>query len=78
MRDTLEEMPNFAAELDLVNTQDGSTVEANMNKKLASKYHAKLNAKDDKLFSHFVKHKINAGKIYTNDDAFTKLSQILR
>jgi hypothetical protein len=49
-----------------------------MNKKLASKYHAKLNAEDDKLFSHFVKHKINAGKIYTNDDAFTKLSQILR
>jgi hypothetical protein len=25
-----------------------------------------------------VKHKINAGKIYTSDDAFTKLSQILR
>jgi uncharacterized protein (DUF58 family) len=78
VRDMLEEIPNFSAELDLVNTQDGSTVEANMNKKLASKYHAKLNAEDDKLFSHFVKHKINAGKIYTNDDAFTKLSQILR
>jgi hypothetical protein len=49
-----------------------------MNKKLASKYHTKLNTEDDKLFSHFVKHKINAGKIYTSDDAFTKLSQILR
>ena len=78
VRDRLEEMPNFSAELDLVSTEDGSTIKANMNKKLASKYHASLNAQDDQLFSHFVKHKINAGKIYTSDDAFTKLSQILR
>jgi hypothetical protein len=78
VRDRLEEMPNFATELDLVNAEDGNTIEASMNKKLAIKYQTKLNAQDDKLFSHFAKHGINVGKLYTSDDAFIKLSQILR
>jgi uncharacterized protein (DUF58 family) len=78
VRDRLEEMPNFATELDLVNAEDGNTIEANMNKRLALRYQAKLNAQDDKLFSHFAKHGINVGKLYTSDDAFIKLSQILR
>jgi hypothetical protein len=33
---------------------------------------------DDKRYLHFAQHKINAGKIYTNDDVFVKLSQILK
>jgi hypothetical protein len=73
VRDRLEEMPNFATELDLVNAEDGNTIEASMNKKLAKKYQTKLNAQDDKLFSHFAKHGINVGKLYTSDDAFIKV-----
>jgi len=78
VRDTLEENPNFSSELDLVNAQSGDSVEANMNKKLALKYQTKLHAQDEILLSHFAKHRINAGKIYTSDDAFIKLNQILR
>lgn len=78
IRDTLEERPDLATELDLVNAQDGSSIEANMNKKLASRYQNKLKAIDDKTFAHFAKHGIAAGKIYTHDDPFSKLSQILR
>jgi hypothetical protein len=37
VRDRLEEMPNFATELDLVNAEDGNTIEASMNKKLSEK-----------------------------------------
>ena len=78
VRDTLEELPNFGSELDLVSAESGGSVEANMNKRLALKYQKNLAIQDDRLFSHFAKHGINTGKIYTNDNAFIKLSQILR
>jgi uncharacterized protein (DUF58 family) len=78
VRDILEENPSFSAELDLVNAENGSNITANMSKGLASKYQKKLHNQDDKLFSHFEKHGINTGKLYTSDNAFVKLSQILR
>lgn len=78
VRDTLEESPNFSAELDLVNATNSNSITANMNKGLASKYQKKLQVQDDKLFSHFERHKVNSGKLYTSDNAFIKLSQILR
>ena len=78
VRDKLEETPNFALELDLVNPENNSTIQANMDKRLALKYHKKLKNQDDRLFSHFAKHGINTGKLYTHEDAFSKLSQILR
>jgi hypothetical protein len=49
-----------------------------MGKKLARKYQTKLLSQDDQLLSHFSKHGVNVGKIYTDDNAFIKLSQILR
>jgi uncharacterized protein (DUF58 family) len=78
VRDKLEENPNFGSELDLINAEHGSCVKANMNKKLALKYQSKLHIQDNKLFSHFTKHRIIAGKLYTCDNAFIKLNQILR
>jgi len=78
VRDTLEELPLFASELDLVSAENGRTIEANMGKKLARKYQTKLLSQDDQLLSHFSKHGVNVGKIYTDDNAFIKLSQILR
>lgn len=78
VRDKLEELPNFSLELDLVNAQNNSTIKANMNKRLALKYYKKLKAQDDQLWSHFAKHGVNVGKLYTDEDAFSKLTQILR
>ncbi len=78
VRDTLEELPLFASELELVSAENGRMVEANMEKKLASKYQTKLQAQDDELIAHFAKHGANVGKIYTNENTFIKLGQILR
>jgi len=78
VRDRLEEMPNFSSELDLVNAENGNTIKADMGKRLASKYYKKLSDQDNQLFSHFAKHGINTGKLYTSDNAFSKLSKILR
>jgi hypothetical protein len=35
---------------------------------VTKKYQSKLKIEDDKRYLHFAQHKINAGKIYTNDD----------
>ncbi|AYQ56748.1 hypothetical protein THERMOT_433 [Bathymodiolus thermophilus thioautotrophic gill symbiont] len=78
VRDPLEEFPNFGTELSLKNAQNNSDIEADFDKRLAKKYQSQLKIEDDKRYSHFAQHKINVGKIYTNDDVFVKLSQILR
>ncbi|KAA0439714.1 MAG: DUF58 domain-containing protein [Candidatus Thioglobus sp.] len=78
VRDALEELPNFGAKLGLINAQNNSTIEANIDNKTAQKYNHKLKNEDDKRYQHFAMHKIKVGKIYTNEDVFSKLSQILR
>lgn len=78
VRDPLEELPNFGTELNLMNAQNQTDIEADFSKKTAKKYQSQLKIEDDKRYLHFAKHKINTGKIYTNDDTFIKLSQILR
>lgn len=78
VRDHLEEFPNLNAALHLINAQNNSSIELNLDKKLAQKYQTKLKKQDQKLHSHFLQYKINFGIIYTADDTFTKLSQILK
>ncbi len=77
VRDKLEEIPRFAAELDLVSASDNISIEANMNKQLALKFNQKLQQLDDQLIDQCMKHGMNIGKLYTHDDAFIKLSQLL-
>lgn len=78
VRDKLEELPNFSTELDLVSADYNSVIEANIGKNMAIKYQTRLAVEDDKLNAHFSYHNINTGKIYTDDDTFVKLSQILK
>lgn len=78
VRDPLEELPNFGTELSLANAQNHSHIEANFSKKIAKKYQSQLKVADDKHYLHFAQHNINVGKVYTNDDVFIKLSQILK
>ncbi len=78
MRDKLEEYPEFNAPLSLINAQSGSSTEINISKKLAKNYKKILEKQDNKLYLHAQKHKINIGKIYTCDDVFFKLLQILK
>ncbi|SMM99723.1 hypothetical protein SPONN_907 [uncultured Candidatus Thioglobus sp.] len=78
VRDRLEELPNFSTELNLVSAYDNSVIEANIGKNMATKYQNRLAVEDDKLNAHFSHHNIETGKIYTDDDVFIKLSQILK
>ncbi|MBA5248497.1 MAG: DUF58 domain-containing protein [Gammaproteobacteria bacterium] len=78
VRDPLEELPNFGVELNLINAQNQACIEAHIDQKTAKKYQSRLKTEDDKHYLHFAQHKINFGKIYTNDDVFIKLSEALR
>ena len=78
VRDPLEEKPDFGTTLNLINGQHNTVIEADMDTKLARRYQMQLAVEDAKLYAHFAAHKIDFGKLYTHDDAFIRLSQILK
>ncbi len=78
VRDRFEEYPDLEGEFTLVDpvTLEGS--ELVMSRAVAQKYHAMRNAEDEKLYEHFLEHKITHGKIYTDEDIYVRASQILK
>ena len=78
VRDRLEEYPLLNAEVELVNATNLKSSEFNITKDVAKKYKELLDLQDKKLEEHFLKHRITHGKIYTDDDIFLKLSQIIK
>lgn len=78
VRDRLEEYPLLNGEYELVNATNLKSSEFNITKNVAKKYKELLDLQDKKLEEHFLKHRITHGKIYTDDDIFLKLSQIIK
>ena len=78
VRDRLEEYPLFNGEYELVNATNLKSSEFNITKNVAKKYTELLDLQDDQLKEHFLKHRITHGKIYTDDDIFLRLSQIIK
>ncbi len=78
VRDRLEEYPLLNGEFELVNPINLSSGEFNITKAVAEKYKRLLKEQDRKLKEHFLKHQITYGKIYTDEDIYIKLSQIIK
>jgi len=78
VRDRFEEYPYIKGEYDFVSPIDFSSSALNMDKNIALKYQQLLQQQDNKLQEHFTQHQIVSGKIYTNDDIYLRLSQILK
>lgn len=78
VRDRLEEYPLLNGEFELVNGSTFQSSEFNITKDVAKKYKELLDIQDEKLIEHFFKHRISHGKIYTDDDIFLRLSQIIK
>lgn len=78
IRDRLEEYPLLNGEYELVNPSTLESNEFNISESIAKKYQELLAKEDEKLEEHFLKHQITHGKIYTDDDIFFKLSQIVK
>jgi hypothetical protein len=78
VRDRFEEYPIFDGEYELIDPVDFSNSSIDIDKQIAKNYQQLVKQNDKKWQNHFIKHKIQSGKIYTSDDIYIRLSQILK
>lgn len=78
VRDRFEEYPYISGEYNFVSPIDLSSSEVYMNKKIANNFKELIDKEDAKLFEHFQKHQITYGKIYTDEDLYLRVSQIVK
>jgi len=78
VRDRLEENPLLYGEFELIDPNTLASSELNMNKKTAKAYQKLIQEHDKKLEEHFLEHQITFGKIYTDDDIYLRLSEIIK
>ena len=78
VRDRFEENPQLNGEFNLVdpNSLQGSDVV--LNKEVAKAYQKLIAEHDNKLIEHFEEHEITHGKIYTDEDIFLRLTEIIK
>lgn len=78
VRDRFEENPQLNGEFELVDTNSLESSEMTMNKSIASEYRKLIESHDSKLREHFLHHQITFGKIYTDEDIYLRLSEIIK
>jgi len=78
VRDKFEENPMLSGDLSLVDPVTLDEDNLNLDKSSIKEYRKLIIVHDKQLDEHFLMHKIKHGKIYTNDDVFIKISQILK
>ena len=78
VRDRFEEYPYIKGEYDFVSPINFDSTYINMNKNIALKYQQLLIQQDNISKAHFSKHKIANGKIYTDEDIYSRLLQVLK
>ncbi len=78
VRDRLEEFPYLNGEYDLIDTNSLKSQEFILNKQSAKAYNKLIEEHDQKLKAHFLEHQISFGKIYTDEDIFLRLTEIIK
>ena len=78
VRDRFEEYPYISGEYDFISPIDFKGSQIHMDKTIALKFKEVIQKQDIKLEEHFAKHNIQSGKIYTDDNIYLRLSQILK
>lgn len=78
VRDRIEENPLLNGEFDIVDPNSFSSGKINFSKKSIKKYIKYVADHDFKVHQHFLEHKISFGKIYTDDDIYTRLAEIIK
>ena len=78
VRDRFEENPTLDGDFTLVDPSTLGEEELYLSPGIAKEYATLLKDHDEKLYTHFLEHKIVHGKIYTDDDVYIRASQILK
>ena len=78
VRDRLEEYPLLNGEFSLVDPNTLGSSEMTLNKGVAKAYQKLIEEHDHKLQEHFLEHQIISGKIYTDEEVYLRLSEIIK
>ena len=78
VRDRFEENPNPLGEIDLIDPVTLKEVHTNLNKSSLKRYTENITKRDKKFIEYLKKEKIKFTKIYTDDEPFYKLAELLK
>ena len=78
VRDRLEEFPLMSGEFELVDPNSLASSEITLNREVANEYEKLIKEHDSRLREHFLEHQITFGKIYTDEDIYIRLSEIIK
>jgi len=78
VRDRLEEFPLMNGAFELVDPNSLASSEMSLTKEVASEYETLIKEHDRQLREHFLEHQITFGKIYTDEDIYIRLSEIIK
>ena len=78
VRNRLEEYPHLEGKYELVDPTTFGASEMVLNKHVAQTYASLIKAQDERLYAHLIEHQIGFGKIYTDEDIYLRLSEILK
>lgn len=78
VRDRVEENPILHGLFDLIDPNSLDSKEINLNRDTSKEYKKLIKEHDSKIYEHFVEHQITFGKIYTDEDIFLRLSEIIK
>jgi uncharacterized protein (DUF58 family) len=78
VRDKFEEQPKLTGMLDLIDPQTMNVSGFEFNKKMIESYQEVIEERDKKLYEHFMGHHIRYGKIYTDEEPYFKLNNLVR
>ncbi len=76
VRDHLEEDPVALGALNLIDPQTKKNIFLDINEKTAKQYSQNVHKKDHQLYKNFRKNQIAFTKLYTDEEAFVKLSKL--
>jgi len=78
VRDRIEENPILNGTFELIDPNSLETNKITLNKSTAKEYQKIIREHDNKIQEHFLEHQITFGKIYTDEDIFLRLSEIIK
>ncbi len=78
VRDRFEENPTLEGDFTFVDPSTLGEEELHLSSSIAKEYALVLKSHDEKIYAHFLEHKITYGKIYTDDDVYIRVAQILK
>jgi len=78
VRDRLEENPLLHGTFELIDPNSLESNTISLNKSTAKEYQKLIEEHDDAIQEHFLEHQISFGKIYTDEDVYLRLSEIIK